>query len=140
MSLGRPCVSAFFANDVELDTVAHDFVGDVVSQTPHQPLDRGGAKFPDVAAFDADGVVMVSNPGQAIPGSAVNQVQPAYDPYFQEKLDCPEYGGPADTWEFSADLLGSEAIAFPFQNPDDGAPGSGGPVTPVLQDGHDVRV
>ena len=85
-------------------------------------------------------MVMVFNTREAVPGSSVKEVQPAYDTDFHQELDGPEDSRPSHSWQLIAYLLGGEALQLPFQNPDDGASRGCGAVAPVFKDGHDVRV
>ena len=123
------------AGDVELDSVPDDLAGDVVLQAPHQAFNHGGLEFADVSARDADGVVVVLNAGQTVPGIAFPEIQPAYYADLHEKLERPEDCRPAHTRQFVGDLLSREAFLLPVHDADYGAPsgqwtGSRGPRWP----------
>ena len=85
-ALGR---EARLAGDVELDAMADDVAGNVVAYRPHEAFDCRRAEFADVAALDADGVMVVLDPGEAIPWGAVQEVQTADHSRSQEELDRP---------------------------------------------------
>ena len=120
--------------------MSDDFAGDVVAEASHQSFDRSGAELADVAAFDADRMVVVSDTREAVPGGSIQEVQLAHHSDFHEELDGPEDGGPAHAGQFTAYLLGREALVLHLQDLDNSTPGSGRPVALVFQDSHDVRV
>lgn len=126
------------AGDVEFDPVTDDLAGDIFFHAPHQAFNRGGLELPDVSARDADGVVVVFNAGQAVPGVAIFEVEPAYDTDLHEKFERPEDGRPAHPRQFIDDLLGGEALLLAGQDPHDGAPWGRGAVTSVFDCGQNA--
>ena len=118
--------------------MTNDFAGDVVAQGLHESLNASSAELADIPASDADRVVMVAYSREAVPRGAVEEVQPAYNADFHEKLNRPEDGCSAHAGQLAAYLLNGKALLFPFEDANNSEPWGSGPVTPVFKDGHDV--
>ena len=131
--LGALVLNAAVTGDVQLDPVADDVTRDVVAQGTDKALNSGGAELTDVSAPDADGVVMVLNAGQAVPGSAVHEVKPADDAGLHQELDGPEDGRPARSGQLNTNLFGGKALPLPLQNLNNGPSRSRGTVSLILE-------
>ena len=119
--------------------MSDDFAGDVVSDGEHEAFDRCRAELPDVAASDADGMVMVLDAREAVPRCAVDEVQLADDSGVQEQLDRAEDRCAPDAGQLLADLFGGEALLLLREEAHDRAPRRSRAIAAVFENSHDVR-
>ena len=103
------------AGDVELHTVPDDLAGDIASNGPEQPFHRCRSELTDIAALNADGMVMMLDSGEAVLGSAVHHGQLADDAGLQQQLDRSVPRRATDGGKLIADLLRRESLFFPFE-------------------------
>ncbi len=90
---------------VELQPVAFDLVLGSRPEFPNQVANRALVQILDVAAGDADNVVMMAAAADAVVQAAVLKEDAADDVQFREKAHGTEYGGAAHAAGLVHDLL-----------------------------------
>ena len=115
-----------------------DLAGDFPSDGAEHALDCGVPKLAHRAALDADGMMMMLDPREAVLGRAVGHGELADDARLLQQLDRAIDGGPPDGGQLAAKLFGGKAFVLATERGDDAPPRRGYAVAAVFENGEKV--